>query len=78
MAKDRVHVTPHKSGDWQVKIGGNERASNVTSTQKDAIAIGKQKAIDMKTELVIHGRDGKIRDSDSYGNDPCPPKDKKH
>src|SRR5258708_40102506 len=30
------------------------------------------------TEVVTHGRDGKIRDSDSYGNDPCPPKDTKH
>jgi hypothetical protein len=27
--------------------------------------------------VVIHGRDGKIRDKDSYGHDPCPPKDKK-
>jgi len=28
--------------------------------------------------VVIHGRDGKIRDKDSYGNDPVPPKDKKN
>jgi hypothetical protein len=27
---------------------------------------------------VIHRRDGKVRDSDSYGNDPNPPKDKRH
>jgi hypothetical protein len=27
---------------------------------------------------VIHRKDSSIRDSDSYGNDPNPPKDKKH
>ncbi len=29
-------------------------------------------------ELVIRDRHGKIRDKDSYGPDPCPPKDKRH
>ncbi|MBO7345732.1 MAG: DUF2188 domain-containing protein, partial [Clostridia bacterium] len=29
------------------------------------------------SEMVIHGKDGKIQYSNSYGNDPCPPKDKK-
>jgi hypothetical protein len=27
---------------------------------------------------VIHRPDGRIRDSDSYGNDPHPPLDQKH
>jgi hypothetical protein len=31
-----------------------------------------------ETELVIHRPDGTIRDKDSFGNDPDPPKDKKH
>jgi len=78
MSKDRVHVTPHKGGGWQVKISGNERASNVTNTQKDALGIGRDKAKALGTELVIHGRNGQIRDADSYGNDPCPPRDEKH
>ncbi len=30
------------------------------------------------SEVVIHNRKGQIIDKDSYGNDPCPPKDKKH
>jgi hypothetical protein len=29
-----------------------------------------------RAELVIHGKDGKIQDSDSYGKDPFPPRDK--
>ncbi|WP_338587823.1 DUF2188 domain-containing protein [Paenibacillus sp. Y5S-9] len=27
-----------------------------------------------KTELIIHGKDGKIQSKDSHGNDPYPPK----
>jgi hypothetical protein len=77
MSKKTVNVTPNKD-NWRVKISGNERASTVTSTQKAAIEIGRQKAKDMNTELVLHGKNGKIRDKDSYGNDPCPPKDKKN
>ena len=29
-----------------------------------------------EAELVVHNKDGKISQKDSYGNDPCPPKDK--
>ena len=32
----------------------------------------------LKVEHVIHNKDGKISDKDSYGNDPFPPKDKKN
>lgn len=39
---------------------------------------GRDIAKKQGTELVIHGRDGKIQDKDSFGHDPCPPKDKKH
>jgi len=31
-----------------------------------------------KSEVVIHNKNGRISDKDSYGNDSCPPKDKKH
>jgi uncharacterized protein YdaT len=71
------HVTP-KGGSWQVKGAGNEKATSTTNTQKQAIEIAKGIAENQKTEVVIHGRDGKIRDKDSYGNDPVPPVDKKH
>ena len=29
-------------------------------------------------ELIPHGKDGKIQNLNSYGNDPYPPKDTKH
>ncbi len=71
------HVVKHQEG-WAVKGAGNEKATKVTSTQKEAIEAAREIAINQRSEVVIHGRDGKIRDKDSYGNDPFPPKDKKH
>lgn len=71
------HVTKHPDG-WQVKGAGDEIATKVTETQKQAIDVAKEKAKHQKSEVVIHGTDGKIRDKYSYGNDPVPPKDTKH
>lgn len=68
------HVTPHPSGGWQVKAAGASRATVVTNTQKEAYDIGRQIAINQKSELFIHNKQGQIRDRNSYGNDPCPPK----
>ncbi len=77
MTKKNIHVTPHKDGGWQVKRGGSKRATEITNTQKEAIDIATQNAKNQKTDTKIHGRDGKIRAGNSYGKDPCPPKDKK-
>ena len=76
--KKNQHVTKHSNGGWQVKGAGNEKATKVTETQKEAIETAREIAKHQKTEVVIHGTDGKIRDKDSYGNDPNPPKDSKH
>jgi len=70
MAKKSVHVTPHPDGGHQVKTGGAGRAYRRTETQAEAIQIGRQLAINQATELKIHGMDGRIRESNSYGNDP--------
>lgn len=58
-----------------------ENADKDTShheTQQAAIERAREIATNQRAEVVIHGRDGKIRDKDSYGNDPCPPKDQRH
>lgn len=68
-----IHVTPKGDG-WQVKKGGASRATKLFDTQAEAIAHGRQNAINQKTELNIHGRNGQIRDKNSYGNDPFPPR----
>jgi uncharacterized protein YdaT len=77
MTKKDIHVVPHKDG-WATHKEGASRAGAVTDTQKQAIERARDQARRDKVEVVIHGKDGRIRDSDSYGNDPNPPKDKKH
>ncbi len=68
------HVTPHPNGGWQVKGAGNERATVRTTNQGDAIRIARDIAINQQSEVVIHRPNGQIRDKNSYGNDPFPPK----
>lgn len=68
------HVVKHSDG-WAVKGAGNEKATRVIETQQEAIDITKQIAKNQKSELFIHGRNGRIRERNSYGNDPFPPKD---
>jgi len=75
--KDNYHVVPHEGG-WAVRRDNAERVSSQHDTQADAIDAGRDLAEKARSDLRIHGRDGKIRDSDSYGGDPCPPRDQKH
>lgn len=71
-----IHVTP--IGDkWQVKPE-NSKPTSLHRTQQIAIKTGKQQAVNNQSELVIHGKNGRIRDKDSFGNDKFPPKDKRH
>lgn len=70
------HVVPHPEG-WAVKGAGNSKATKVTQTQKEAIAIAEHIARNQQSDTKIHGTDGKIRAGNSYGNDPHPPTDKK-
>lgn len=76
--KKDIHVVPHKEGGWATKREGASRAGSKHPTQGAAIDKAKGTAIREKVEVVIHRPDGRIRDSDSYGNDPHPPKDNKH
>lgn len=77
MAKGRPHVVRHDDG-WAVRREGSERASSVHDHQSDAINTGRGIARREHTEFVIHGENGRLRDSDSYGRDPNPPEDRKH
>ncbi len=71
------HAVPY--GDkWAVRGEKNSRITSDHRTQAAAINAAVKIAKHEKSEVVIHGRDGKIRDKDSYGPDPCPPKDMKH
>ena len=67
-----------RGNDWAVRGEGNSRDTSVHDTQSDAIDSARDIARNQSSEVVIHGRDGRIRDKDSYGNDPNPPKDRRH
>ena len=67
------HIVPHKGG-WAIKRSGSERASHVCGTQREAIDKGRGISRNQGTELFIHGKDGRIHERDSHGNDPCPPR----
>ena len=70
------HVVQHDKG-WGVKGAGNKKATKITRTQQEAIDIAIEIAKHQHSDTKIHGRNGKIRAGNSYGNDPCPPKDRK-
>ena len=76
MAKNQ-HVVPH-NGRWGVKGDGNQRYTRIVATQQEAIETARRIARNQGVDVVIHGRDGRIRDKDSYGSDPFPPLDLKH
>jgi len=69
------HVVKHPDG-WAVKGAGNNRATKVTRTQAQAIEVAENIAKNQQSDTKVHGVNGKIRAGNSYGNDPCPPKDK--
>ncbi len=71
------HVVKTDSG-WGVRGEKNSRLTSEHSTKNAAENAARQIAKHQRSEVVIHGRDGKIQDKDSYGNDPHPPKDRKH
>jgi len=76
--KDNIWVTQHPEGGWQKKKENSDRASEIFDTQKDAIASAVEQAKREGIEVIVQGKDGKIRSKDSYGNDSNPPKDKEH
>lgn len=75
--KKDIHVVPHGDG-WATRREGADRVSKTYDTQRQAQDGARPAAKRDGVELVTHGRDGRIRDSDSFGNDPMPPRDKKH
>lgn len=75
MARQTHHIVPSSDGGWDIKRGGANRSSGHFETKRDAINAGRVISRNQGTELVIHGKDGRIQSSDSHGHDPCPPKD---
>lgn len=74
MAGRNIHTVKHENG-WANKKEGSKRASSVHPTQAEAIQKGREQAKREKSEHLIHGRDGQIRERNTYsGKDPFPPR----
>jgi len=66
------HVVPHE-GKWAVRGEGNSKVTSIYNTQQEAIDSAKEIAINQQSEMLIHGRNGQIRERNTYGKDPFPP-----
>jgi len=62
-----VHVFPTGDGRWGVGQGGTRLSSHLS--QATAIKAGRQRARVEHVELIVHGRDGRVRKKDSYGRE---------
>lgn len=77
MRKKNQHIVPLGSG-WAVKGEGSRKFTIITDSKNTAIKVGRQIARNQKTELIIHGKDGKIHEKDSYVNNSHPTRNKMH
>lgn len=80
MPKNDRYVVRHEEG-WAVKKPGAERASSVHDTQKEAEKRAKEIVTNLGGgEVRIQRKSGPFRDSDTvpHGNDPNPPRDRRH
>ena len=64
-----MHVVPSENG-WRVEVEAEGRARSVHATQAEARLAARDVARRSKRELVVHGRDGRIRERNTYGPDP--------
>jgi len=71
--KPAVHTVKHGDG-WANRRAGSDRVSRVYRTKQEAQQAGRETARRQSTEHIIHNRDGRISERNSYGNDPHPPK----
>ena len=75
MAKDRTvyRVQPDPDGGW--KLRKNEQTVEQFPHQREAIDRGRELARgDQPSQLLVHGKDGKIEDESTYQDDPFPPR----
>lgn len=73
MSRMSQHVVS-RDGKWAVRRGGSDRVTRRFVTKREAIEAARELARKQRTELYIHGEDGRIIKRDSYGDDPFPPK----
>jgi hypothetical protein len=73
-SKKPVHTVPNGKG-WANKQNGKTISTH--HTKANAETEGRRQAKRSEAEHVIHKSNGQIGEKNSYGNDPCPPKDQR-
>jgi hypothetical protein len=73
MTRKNQHVVPH-GNDWAVRGANNRRVTSIHDTQAQAERAARTIAINQRSEVVVHRPNGEIREKNSYGDDPFPPK----
>lgn len=70
MADGFVH-TVYKNDLWINEVEGDGVSLELGATKEEAVAAGRARAMQDKTEHVIHNEDGSISERNSYGSDPA-------
>lgn len=73
--KSPPFTQPYKNSGWDNKQDGQTISHH--RTKERAVEKGYKVAEREKTKHRIHNKNGQIAQSNSYGHDPNPPKDKK-
>jgi hypothetical protein len=63
--KKSQHVIPVGNG-WAVKGEGSSRFTVITDNKREAVNYAKNIARNNSSELIVHGKDGKISKRNSY------------
>jgi hypothetical protein len=60
-----VHVMPKAGAGWEARKSGAKRLAQQFLRKQDALKFAQSVDKQQKTQLIIHGRDGRIRRVDS-------------
>lgn len=74
--KNQVRLSPTEKW-WKVHSAGSKKAYRNVSTKAEAMKIATDVAKNKKAELIIQKKDWTIQNTNSFGNDPMPPRDTK-
>ena len=61
MSRQERHVVPNPNGGWSSKKNGAERSTKNFDTKKEAEEFSSELSEREGSELIIHGKDGKIQ-----------------
>lgn len=66
MVDSSLHVVTHEEEGWAIKREGTSSPISTHTTQKDAISAALDVAQDEEANVIVHRRDGRIREVKTY------------